>query len=293
MSTGDEQRGELFITFQAMQNDKCLTSENLVEKMDRMRTENKKLTQMLKSMCENYNVLQSQLVNLLSQTPKAENRDDYLKKRKTCFEAIDGEDIQGSSEHSCISYEDSCKRARLLSSKPKVSKIFVRTEKSDTKLGVKDGYQWRKYGQKVTKDNPSPRAYFKCANAPMCPVKKKVQRSIEDPSILVATYEGEHNHAKPSSKDTDQVVLGSSHCSITHPNASMIHDELMMNPNFPNKTMDDYQNPPSMDFDIKTLHRSLVEKMAASLTRDPCFTSSLAAAISGKMLDDSHSKRWL
>lgn len=109
-------------------------SENLVEKMDRMRTENKKLTQMLKSMCENYNVLQSQLVNLLSQTPKAENRDDYLKKRKACFEAIDGEDIQGSSEHSCISYEDSCKRARLLSSKPKVSKIFVRTEKSDTKL---------------------------------------------------------------------------------------------------------------------------------------------------------------
>uniref|UniRef100_I1L9Z3 WRKY domain-containing protein n=1 Tax=Glycine max TaxID=3847 RepID=I1L9Z3_SOYBN len=37
---------------------------------------------------------------------------------------------------------------------------------------VRDRYQWRKYGKKVTRDNPSPRAYFKCSYAPSCPVNK-------------------------------------------------------------------------------------------------------------------------
>ncbi|XP_052724569.1 WRKY transcription factor 18-like [Vigna angularis] len=45
-----------------------------------------------------------------------------------------------------------------ISMKPKISSVYVRTKASETTLIVKDGYQWRKYGQKVTRDNPCPRA---------------------------------------------------------------------------------------------------------------------------------------
>ncbi|CAA2998233.1 probable WRKY transcription factor 57 [Olea europaea subsp. europaea] len=58
---------------------------------------------------------------------------------------------------------------------------------------LEDGYRWRKYGQKAVKNSPFPRSYYRCTNS-KCIVKKRVERSSDDPSVVITTYEGQHCH---------------------------------------------------------------------------------------------------
>ncbi|CAN7002306.1 unnamed protein product, partial [Brassica oleracea var. botrytis] len=64
---------------------------------------------------------------------------------------------------------------------------------------LEDGYRWRKYGQKAVKNSPYPRSYYRCTTQ-KCNVKKRVERSYQDPTVVITTYESQHNHPIPTSR---------------------------------------------------------------------------------------------
>ncbi|BBG95207.1 WRKY DNA-binding protein 7 [Prunus dulcis] len=73
-----------------------------------------------------------------------------------------------------------------------------------------DDYSWRKYGQKPIKGSPHPRGYYKCSSQRGCLARKHVERALDDPTMLIVTYEGDHNHSHTVTDPTPDLVLESS-----------------------------------------------------------------------------------
>ncbi|KAK6124106.1 hypothetical protein DH2020_042132 [Rehmannia glutinosa] len=107
--------------------------------------------------------------------------------KKEVKEALEDEEDQSSKKDG---------KAKKKGGKKEKQARFAFMTKSEVDH-LEDGYRWRKYGQKAVKNSPYPRSYYRCTTQ-KCPVKKRVERSFQDPSIVITTYEGQHNHHLPA-----------------------------------------------------------------------------------------------
>lgn len=101
-----------------------------------------------------------------------------------------------------------------------------------------------------------------------------MQRSVDDSTLLVATYEGQHQH----------------HHHLRPPPPTPADSSAVPSPSggAPSPTSDDCSKTQSAisASESNEISQFMVEKMASSLTRNSGFTTALAAAITGRILDE-------
>uniref|UniRef100_A0A804QCK0 WRKY domain-containing protein n=1 Tax=Zea mays TaxID=4577 RepID=A0A804QCK0_MAIZE len=211
--------------------------------------------------------------------------------------------------------------------RPKVRTVCARAEPSDADANhLRDCYQWRKYGQKVTRDNPYPRSYFRCAYAPSCPVKKKVkrltrselqqlfffpsvllfsnavkrrtppqvQRSADDNLMLVATYEGEHNHEQ---RAQSEYVVTDASTSLHQAGSSLPRSIISIDSSGRKKItigLAADQRPPADSnagaavgeiIVTPEFRKALVDELVNLLTNDSEFVEKLASAVADRVME--------
>uniref|UniRef100_A0ACD5UNA1 Uncharacterized protein n=1 Tax=Avena sativa TaxID=4498 RepID=A0ACD5UNA1_AVESA len=152
---------------------------------------------------------------------------------------------------------------------------------------LEDGYRWRKYGQKAVKNSPFPRSYYRCTNS-KCTVKKRVERSSDDPSVVITTYEGQHCHHTVTFPRG-----GAGAATLAGQMAFSVHHHLLCNdlPALHSPTAQNslFSRPVLSSSLLQPLHCNRQDLQVASYTMQPSSTMSSPAsvpAVDKALLDD-------
>ncbi|XP_038897173.1 probable WRKY transcription factor 48 [Benincasa hispida] len=145
-------------------------------------------------------VINSENLEIWNQWPTTPNYSSSIS--STSSEIVNGEPTEpnlegGEKQHRqpTVKVDKQLKTKKTSPKKKDQEPRFAFMTKSEVDH-LEDGYRWRKYGQKAVKNSPHPRSYYRCTSV-ACNVKKRVERCLNDPSIVVTTYEGQHSHPSP------------------------------------------------------------------------------------------------
>ncbi|XP_074323663.1 uncharacterized protein LOC141660570 [Apium graveolens] len=136
----------------------------------------------------------SQIINTHA-TPDSSSMNSSSSNETVTGDQISKQISHGLEEEKVQDKNKKLLKAKNMSTRKKKEHKFVFQTRTDID-NMDDGFRWRKYGQKAVKHSPFPRNYYRCTSDG-CGVKKRVERSADDPSTVITTYQGTHNHVRP------------------------------------------------------------------------------------------------
>ncbi|XP_031505049.1 probable WRKY transcription factor 14 [Nymphaea colorata] len=125
---------------------------------------------------------------------------------KPLSEALKVNSIGGSTENASL-HMNSPRNPGIKRRKSQMKKVVcipapaAASNRPSGEVVPSDLWAWRKYGQKPIKGSPYPRGYYRCSSSKGCSARKQVERSRNDPNMLVITYTSEHNHPWPTQRN--------------------------------------------------------------------------------------------